>query len=77
MDQTHAVMPTQTRPTIAVLRFQLGGCAYQPPAGDQTCLGYLGAVSEGAGEALAGGAYGIFPPPPIVKCRCGDIWGWV
>jgi hypothetical protein len=26
----------------AVLRFQLAGWAYQPPAGDQTCLGYLG-----------------------------------
>jgi len=24
-----------------VLAFQFEGCAYQPPAGDQTCLGYL------------------------------------
>ena len=42
------------------------------PAGGQRS-----AVSGRAGEALAGGAHGIFPPPPIVKCRCGDIWGWV
>ena len=37
-------MPTmlpRARPTTAVLAFQLAGWAYQPPAGDQTCLGYL------------------------------------
>lgn len=27
--------------TTAVLAFQLAGCEYQPPLGDQTCLGYL------------------------------------
>ncbi|KAI1302940.1 ribonuclease III domain-containing protein [Xylaria venustula] len=30
-----------TAAKTAVLAFQLAGCAYQPPAGDQTCLGYL------------------------------------
>lgn len=34
-------MPKTTRPMTAVLYFQLEGCAYQPPAGDQTCLGKL------------------------------------
>ena len=58
-----------------MLPFQLAGCAYQPPAGDQTCLGYLCAVRKAASEALAVSAHGIFPPPPIVKCSCGDIWG--
>lgn len=37
--QVNAVMPKMTRLKIAVLAFQLAGCAYQPPAGDQTCLG--------------------------------------
>lgn len=36
-----AVSPTTTAPKTAVFFFQLDGCAYQPPAGDQTCLGYL------------------------------------
>lgn len=34
-----AAIPTTTPPMIAVLVFQLAGCEYQPPAGDQTCLG--------------------------------------
>lgn len=34
-------IPVRTRPMTAVLPFQLAGCAYQPPAGDQTCFGYL------------------------------------
>lgn len=38
---TIAVMPITARPAMAVLRFQLAGCAYQPPEGDQTCFGYL------------------------------------
>jgi hypothetical protein len=33
------VMPKMMMPKMAVLDFQLVGCAYQPPAGDQTCLG--------------------------------------
>jgi len=35
------VSPTMTIPNTAVLAFQFEGCEYQPPAGDQTCLGYL------------------------------------
>jgi hypothetical protein len=34
-------MPIMTTPMIAVFAFQFEGCEYQPPAGDQTCLGYL------------------------------------
>ena len=34
-------MPVITTPMIAVFVFQFFGCEYQPPAGDQTCLGYL------------------------------------
>lgn len=30
-----------TAPAMMVLPFQFAGWAYQPPAGDQTCLGYL------------------------------------
>lgn len=37
-----AVIPKITTPITAVFAFQLAGCAYHPPAGDQTCLGYLG-----------------------------------
>ncbi len=36
---TMAVMPKTAAPRTAVLDFQFLGCAYQPPAGDQTCLG--------------------------------------
>lgn len=36
-----AVMPRTTAMQTAVFAFQLEGCAYQPPDGDQTCLGYL------------------------------------
>ncbi|KAH7031230.1 ribonuclease III domain-containing protein [Microdochium trichocladiopsis] len=34
-------MPAMTPMKTKVLAFQFEGCAYQPPAGDQTCLGYL------------------------------------
>ena len=34
------VMPTTTARHTAVFAFQLCGCAYQPPEGDQTCFGY-------------------------------------
>ncbi len=33
------VMPKMTAEKKIVLRFQLAGWAYQPPEGDQTCLG--------------------------------------
>lgn len=36
-----AVIPMTTSPITAVFAFQLAGCPYHPPAGDQTCLGYL------------------------------------
>lgn len=41
MDHTTPIMPKITAPQIAVFLFQFLGCAYQPPDGDQTCLGYL------------------------------------
>lgn len=40
--QAIATTPTTTDAMTAVLAFQFAGCAYQPPAGDQMCLGYLG-----------------------------------
>lgn len=61
---------------MAVLAFQLAGWAYQPPAGDQTCLGYL-CVGVGlvrtlevwlmASLGLSRGkaqTHGILGPPP-------------
>lgn len=50
----------------AVLPFQFEGWEYQPPAGDQTCLGYLswalkGELFEATREPLT---HGILPPPP-------------
>jgi hypothetical protein len=36
-----AAIPTTKAPMMAVLALQLPGWAYQPPAGDQTSLGYL------------------------------------
>lgn len=41
MVKASAAMPNTHAPAMAVLAFQLAGWAYQPPAGDQTCLGYL------------------------------------
>lgn len=41
MLQVIVTMPMITMPMTAVLAFQLAGCAYHPPDGDQTCLGYL------------------------------------
>lgn len=70
MFHTIAVSPNMTTPIIAVFAFQLAGCAYHPPAGDQTCLGYLelnkptrqngGSKSHGAHYFRF--TYGIFPP---------------
>ena len=39
---TTAEIPNMHRPAMMVLNLQLAGDAYQPPAGDQTCFGYLG-----------------------------------
>lgn len=36
-----AATPITKAPMIAVFALQLAGWAYQPPAGDQTSLGYL------------------------------------
>lgn len=41
MPKATAAMPITTAPMMAVLALQLAGWAYQPPAGDQTSLGYL------------------------------------
>jgi hypothetical protein len=38
--QARKVTAAMTPPMIKVFPFQLCGCPYQPPAGDQTCLGY-------------------------------------
>lgn len=49
------VSPTITIPNTAVFPFQFEGWEYQPPAGDQTCLGYLkAAVRIEVGFAIAG-----------------------
>lgn len=39
-----AVIPNMIAIIIAVFVFQFAGCEYHPPAGDQTCLGYLKVV---------------------------------
>lgn len=59
-----------------MLAFQFAGCEYQPPAGDQTCFGYLrrDAIRDAGPRPLRVPSYGIFPPPPIVNCAarwCG------
>lgn len=36
---TIKTMPINTEPMMAVFALQFLGCAYQPPAGDQTCFG--------------------------------------
>jgi len=38
-EKAAAVIPKTTSPMTIVFAFQFAGCAYQPPAGDQTCLG--------------------------------------
>lgn len=53
-------MPAMTPPMIMVFPFQLCGCPYQPPAGDQTCLGY---------ETLP-------PPPIFASRDCRLRLGW-
>lgn len=60
------VIPRTTREKTAVLAFQLDGWVYQPPVGDQTCLGYLGKVrfAFGGDEKRPLMAYGTLGPPP-------------
>ena len=50
--QTTAQMPVMTPNMMAVFCFQLAGCAYQPPAGDQTSTLYQ---HFGAFASLEGG----------------------
>lgn len=59
-----AVNPKITAPKTAVLTFQLDGWAYQPPAGDQTCLGYLPVSCQFACRIDSDG------------CRRVE-WGWI
>lgn len=68
-----AVIPTTTPSMMAVFARQFLGWAYQPPAGDQTCLGYL--LSQCRQPLiltawLARGCctYGTLGPPPISAC---------
>lgn len=42
-----AVIPTITTAMTAVFAFQFAGWVYHPPAGDQTCLGYLNCILAG------------------------------
>lgn len=42
-----AVIPIITAAMTAVFAFQFAGCEYHPPAGDQTCLGYLNCILAG------------------------------
>ena len=39
--QVTATIPNMTAPAMSVFPLQFAGWAYQPPAGDHTCLGYL------------------------------------
>lgn len=65
-----AVIPITTAPIIAVFAFQLAGCPYHPPAGDQTCFGYLKRKPTRAqwiskkplDQQSSRITYGIFPP---------------
>ena len=69
------VIPNMTTIIIAVFVFQLAGCAYHPPAGDQTCLGYLRGKKRKVSQwkqqhgndckmrlDRRWGTHGIFPP---------------
>lgn len=50
--QVTAITPTMAAPITAVLAFQLAGRAYQPPAGDQTSLGYLPSSSASSAQPI-------------------------
>lgn len=69
MPKAMAATPMMKAPIMAVLAFQLAGWAYQPPAGDQTSLGYLDSkiCQYPRRMRLSNQTYGIFPPPPIVN----------
>lgn len=69
MPKATAATPMTKAPIMAVLAFQLAGWAYQPPAGDQTSLGYLRSkICQNARRMRSEKqTHGIFPPPPIVN----------
>ncbi|KAF2456215.1 ribonuclease III domain-containing protein [Lineolata rhizophorae] len=52
MDHVIAETATMRLVKMAVLAFQLAGCEYQPPVGDQTCLGYLPRVADSSQGTL-------------------------
>lgn len=52
-----ATMAVMTAPAMMVLPFQLAGWAYQPPAGDQTCLGYLRAAKGRQNRPITSGGF--------------------
>lgn len=66
-------MLAMVRPTTAVLVFQLLGWAYQPPDGDQTCLGYLTAVNSAAPGHWQGVRTGSLLLRPLCLCLCGFV----
>jgi hypothetical protein len=74
--QTIATTMTIPAPAMAVLAFQFAGWQYQPPAGDQTCFGYLGSQQLGPERHSQPQTHGIFPPPPIVKCVVSGVEIW-
>lgn len=68
-----AVIPTTTPSIMAVFARQFLGWAYQPPAGDQTCLGYL--LSQCRQPLIPTSwlngiscTYGTLGPPPMSAC---------
>ncbi|KAH8889859.1 60S ribosomal protein L3-like protein [Thozetella sp. PMI_491] len=70
-------MPKIATQAIAVFLFQLEGCVYQPPAGDQTCLGirlerwsaqFLGA-RPGASTPAAASFRALRPEPALPLSR--------
>lgn len=71
MLQTIAVMPMMTTPMTAVFAFQLAGCAYHPPDGDQTCLGYLNEGQWFPTDGWIGGIHHVrdLPSGGMLNCR--------
>jgi len=69
-------MLAMVRPTTAVLAFQLLGWAYQPPAGDQTCLGYLEGLSIRRFRSIGRAYVRDLCSSAHCVCACADSWGW-
>lgn len=71
--QAIAVTPKTTPSMMAVFARQFLGWAYQPPAGDQMCLGYLyvarwSAIGEISLLVRKKATYGTLAPPPMSAC---------